>query len=46
MVVSVKKMKYEVIYRIKNKGLLLDKYDKQFYELPIYKNDMEVDYNE
>lgn len=41
MIISIKDKIIDIIYRIKNRGLLLDSYDFDFYELPIYLNDFE-----
>ena len=41
MIISIKDKIIDIIYRIKNRGLLLDSYDSDFYELPIYVNDFE-----
>lgn len=41
MIISLKNNVKELIYCIKNRGILLEYLDYDFYDLPIYKNDLE-----
>lgn len=42
MIISIKNRVVEVIYYIKNRGILLNSLDYDFYDLPIYQNDLEI----
>lgn len=43
MILSLKNNLLELIYCIKNRGILLKNLDYEFYDLPIYKNDLEIE---
>lgn len=44
MIISIQNKVLDLIYVIKNRGILIKDLDYDFYSLPIYKNDLEVDY--
>lgn len=45
MIYNLKNYVREYIYVIKNRGILINSIDYDFYDLPIYKNDLECDLN-